>query len=98
MPKNKTLKADPEQIARDAVREHLEQMTGDIDSVLDDGSDVRGKIPLDVLTRIEDALIAAHVAQGGNEPEADGEFELFALQAGYLLGVQVGRRLGSGGQ
>jgi hypothetical protein len=38
---------------------------------------------------------AEHVAQGGKRPKEDGDFEQFSQQAGYLIGVQVGRWLGA---
>jgi hypothetical protein len=84
---------DPVKLAQAAVRDYFAQVAGNINAVLDDGSGDETRIPLDVIDRIEKALIAEYVAQGGKEPKEDGDYELFAQQAGFLIGVAVGRRL-----
>ena len=95
MPRTSLKKAktvDSVQLAKDAADDLFGQIATDFNQIQEGNG---ATIP-DVVDKIREALIAEYVSQGGSR-DAEGEDDGFAVEAGYLVGVQVGLRMRQGG-
>jgi hypothetical protein len=79
-------KRNPQQIAREAADEYFDSLTAEVPC---DGAP--GAVNLvEAYTKIYDALAAEMPHESAPTPGCDD----IAMHAGYLLGVEVGRRIG----